>query len=210
MNASSPPKQIAAIVLAAGASRRMGQPKLLLPWGETTVIGQVTGTLQACAELAEIVVVTGSWQAEIEAALQEQTNQPGKPGLRMVHNGLHFEGEMLSSVQCGLAALPEACEATLIALGDNPQLEPEVVSEILAAYRQSGAALLIPSYQMRRGHPWLVGRALWGAIRALTARNTLRDFLAEHSRLIQYVNVGTPSILQDLDTPEDYHRQRPA
>jgi len=67
----------------------------------------------------------------------------------------------------------------------------------------------VPSFQMRRGHPWLVARPLWPEILALKPPESTRDFLAGHAHEIHYVNVDTPSILADLDTPEDYEKSHP-
>ena len=68
----------------------------------------------------------------------------------------------------------------------------------------------MPSFQMRRGHPWLVTRPFWNEILELKPPQSLRDFLNSHASEIQYVNVDTPGVLADLDTPDDYHRSRPA
>ena len=193
-------QRVAAIIPAAGQSRRMGQPKLLLPWGQTTVLGQVVGTFGE-AGLGAIVIVTGAEREEVDelaAGLAE------KYPVRCVHNAAYPTGGMLSSLQCGLAALGQEFEAALIGLGDQPQMESGTVRSILKAYETSKAGIIVPSYRMRRGHPWLVQRSLWDEIRALQAPLTLRDFLNTHSDKIEYVPVGTPSILKDLDTPEDY------
>ena len=209
----------AAIVLAAGQSKRMGQPKMILPWGQTTVIGQVVSTLLQ-AGVGEIVVVTGGAAQEMQAALQ------GQP-VHLAANPAYAQGEMLSSVQVGLAALPADCPAALIVLGDQPQIEASVVEAILAEYHAHGSQLIVPSYQMRRGHPWLVGRALWPALLALQSperlepslpardgpaggqAGTLRDFLNAHTEQICYLPVQTASVLQDLDTPQDYAQFKP-
>ena len=196
---------ISAIVLAAGRSERMGTPKMSLPWGETTVIGKVVTTLLG-SQVDQVVVVTGGGRAEVEAALGRLP--PGLP-VRSVHNPHYAAGEMLSSLQVGIAALGESVVATLIALGDQPQMEEQVVTAIISAYRQNGAGLVIPSYQMRRGHPMLVARPLWIELLSLRPPQTLRELLLAHSDQIQYVNVDTPTILQDLDTPGDYQHYKP-
>jgi molybdenum cofactor cytidylyltransferase len=192
---------IAAIVLAAGLSRRMGRPKLNLPWGETTVIEKVIETLHG-GGAGQVVVVTGGAQAEVEplaSALGAQT----------VFNPRYAEDKMIFSLQVGLRNLEPEAEACLVALGDQPQIELEVVRRIVKAYRQTGGQLIVPSYQMRRGHPWLVGRANYSALLDLQPPATLRDFLEAHAAYITYLVVETPSILQDVDTPEDYDSQRP-
>jgi molybdenum cofactor cytidylyltransferase len=187
---------IAAIVLAAGLSRRMGVPKMVLPWKNTTVIGQVVDVL-AQAGINEMVVVTGGAHEQVEAALE------GLP-VKLVFNPRYPEDEMAYSLQAGLLALSEEVEATLVALGDQPQIECTVVQAIMAAYQQSKAALIVPSYKMRRGHPWLMVRSLWPEVQILPSGRTLRDVLNAQAEQINYLQVDTPSILQDLDTPEDY------
>jgi molybdenum cofactor cytidylyltransferase len=194
--------EIAAVVLAAGLSRRMGVPKLVLPWSTTTVIGQVVSVLLE-AGLGEILVVSGGSESAVIEALHGQAVQ-------FVHNQHYPSGEMLSSVQAGLrAAMLGVAQSALIVLGDQPQLQVQVVAGLVQHWQESNAAILIPSYQLRRGHPWLIRRNLWLQILDLPAGETLRDFLKYNQESIHYLPVETDSILQDLDTPEDYDRQRP-
>ncbi len=208
---------IPAIVLAAGLSRRMGRFKLTLPWGETTVIGQVIGTLQA-AGVMDIVVVTGHCAPEVEAALAGTT-------ARTVHNPDYAAGEMVSSIQVGLRALLHRSglragaitetaagpPAALLCLGDQPQIEAATVRAVLAAgAAENWSRIVIPSFRMRAGHPILLPAWLWPEILAETG--TLRAVLAAHRDATCYLNVDTPTVLADLDTPEDYEagRQPPA
>lgn len=180
----------------------MGRPKMLLPWGESTVLGRVVAVF-AEAGMDEIVVVTGAERDKVEglvAGLAE--NYP----VRSVHNAAYRAGEMLSSLQRGLAALGPQVDATLIGLGDQPQVQSGTVRSILTALESSRARIVVPSYKLRRGHPWLVRKDLWDEIRALEAPQTPREFLNAHANEIEYVNVDTSSILEDLDTPEDYQR----
>jgi molybdenum cofactor cytidylyltransferase len=196
---------IAAIVLAAGLSRRMGRPKMSLPWGDTTVIGQIMGTLSA-SRLDEIFVVVGGASADVEEAIQNvQVSTPVKTLLNP-----HFaEVEMTYSVQVGLRALGEKFKAAMIVLGDQPQMKVEVVNLILSAYADTESPLVVPSYKKRRGHPWLVARALWPMVIGLKPSQTLRDFLGSQAGQIHYVDVNTPSVLQDIDTPAEYDQYRP-
>lgn len=192
---------IAAVVLAAGLSRRMGRPKMILPWGETTVIGQVVQVLNQ-AGVDEIVVVTGGAHQQVEAALE------GFPA-RVSFNARFSEDAMILSLKNGLSELGPDVEAALVALGDQPQVQSSVVSAILDAFDRSAAPLIIPSYQRRRGHPWLLARSLWPVIFDLEPESTMRDVINLYSEQIQYLDVNTPSVLRDLDTPEDYRRERP-
>ena len=197
-----PAERIAAVVLAAGRSSRMGQSKLVLPWGKTTVIGQVVVTL-AQAGVDEIVVVTGGGHKQVEDALV------GLPA-RAVYNPEYTQDYMILTLQAGLRSLSVEAGAVLIALGDQPQMDVVVARQVIQLYRDQRAALVVPSYQMRRGHPWLAARALWDDLLTLRPPETTRDFLNAHAADIQYLVVETDAILRDLDTPQDYARDRPA
>lgn len=192
---------IAAIVLAAGRSIRMGRPKLLLPWGAGTVIERVVNVL-AQAGLQQIVVVTGAGAEQVQAALSTTS-------ATCVLNPRFSEDQMSYSLAAGFAALPETAQAALIALGDQPQIEVEVTHQVLSAYRQTMAPLVIPSFHQRRGHPWIVRRELWTEITALGSDQTMRQVINRHAAEIHHVVVERDSILKDLDTPQDYEREKP-
>ncbi|MBN8656661.1 MAG: nucleotidyltransferase family protein [Anaerolineae bacterium] len=186
---------ISAIVLAAGKSTRMGQQKMLMPWGNTTVLGRVIRTLQD-AGMEDIVLVTHS------DILPSVEHLP----IRVM---LNDDGDMLSSLKAGVRIQKPAAQATLICLGDQPQMEERSVRSVCEAFVKSGANLVVPSYQMRRGHPWLAARPLWEEMLGLQDVS-LREFLNAHSAEIEYVPVETPTVLQDLDTPEDYLKYKPS
>jgi molybdenum cofactor cytidylyltransferase len=197
---------ISAIILAAGQSKRMGQPKLLLPWGHVTVLEHVIAVFTN-AGIKDILVVTGSAHDQIQQILyNSRENYP----VRSVHNKEYENGEMLSSIQCGLKDLTEkAFSAAMIGLGDQPQVQSGSVRSVRDAFLQTGNPLIVPSYRMRRGHPWLVARPLWIELRERSVTQTSRDFLNTHAKHIHYVEIETPSILEDLDTPEEYRVARP-
>jgi len=196
---------IAAIVLAAGQSRRMGYPKLTLPWGKTSVLGQVIITL-ATAGINDIVIVTGAVQEQITNLVDLYVK---RYPVRTIHNDGYAKGEMLSSLQIGLSAMKPETLATLVVLGDQPQIMVSIVRQIISTYLETGAPLIIPSYQMRRGHPWLVARTKWDSLLDLTSEQTPHDFLTAHAADIHYLSVETSTILQDIDTPAEYEQQQP-
>ncbi len=198
MSPAAHERTISAVVLAAGLSQRMGEPKMVLPWNEGTIIAHVVQTLQA-GDVKRITIVTGFRRELVQAALA------GK-AVDFAYNERYANGEMLISLQTGLCTLSEEIDAALIVLGDQPQMQPETVRQVLERYAQSGGKLVVPSYQMRRGHPWLVEHELWPEILALRQPQTLRDFMQSHEADIRYLNVNTPTIFQDVDTPEDYRR----
>jgi molybdenum cofactor cytidylyltransferase len=195
---------ISAIILAAGESKRMGQPKMLLAWGKVSVLEHVISTFQS-AGIEDIIVVTGGAHEQVEEIVKQN-------GVRSVFNTNYANGEMLSSLQCGLEILSRedsTAIATLIGLGDQPQIQIESVHLICETFRERKCRLIVPSFQMRRGHPWLVERSLWKEVLEMRSPQSLRDFLNKHAEEISYVEVDTPSILADLDTPEDYQSSSP-
>jgi molybdenum cofactor cytidylyltransferase len=207
-------KGITAILLAAGESSRMGQPKMLLPWAETTVLGQVVSMFSAGLSSrtagqidpdSEILVVIGGARELVETELAQLAE---RYPLRTVYNQNYASGGMVSSIQAGLAALGPGTRAALIGLGDQPQVREETILHICTAFIQTESPLIIPSFQNRRGHPWLAKSPLWPEILALPPSTNPRQFLDAHANQIQYV-AADASILQDLDTPEDYERHRP-
>lgn len=192
---------ISAIVLAAGMSKRMGRSKLNLPWESSTVIGKVIETLLKC-EIDEVIIVTGASQAEV---LDSLVSKP----VRIAYNPRYAEAEMLVSFQCGLKAVNEDFEAVMICLGDQPQMDAEVVNQLIQEYKRTRNPIIVPSYNHRRGHPWILNRQYWQDVLDLDENCTLRDFLNHHQNEIQYLNVTSPSVLYDLDTPEDYEQHKP-
>lgn len=189
---------IAAIVLAAGLSSRMGQPKMLLPWGERTVISQVVHTLQQ-ADVPQIVVVTGEQHTAIAGVLHNTS-------ARVVFNPDFQNGSMLTSLQVGLRALAPHTLMALVTLGDQPQMQAFTVQAVTSGWQTTRAPIVAPSFQMRRGHPWALDASLWKAALDLEPPHTLRDLFSLAGDRTHYVVLQTPTILQDLDTPEDYAR----
>jgi molybdenum cofactor cytidylyltransferase len=192
---------ISAIILAAGQSKRMGQPKMLLPWGKSTVIEHVITTFLS-AGIEDLIVVTGGTREQVEKVSRQYP-------IRIVHNRDFAAGEMLSSIQCALRIIPQQAQAALIGLGDQPQIQARTVHLVCQEYRHSRFDLIVPSFHMRRGHPWMVARPLWIELLELKPPESPRDFLNRHADEIHYVSVDTESVLADLDTPEDYQQSRP-
>lgn len=201
MNSSASIKNgsIAAIVIAGGLSTRMGACKQLLPYRQHTVIEQIVSVLLQCP-LNEVVVVTGHERQAVEAKLAAWS-------VRSVYNSDYQAGEMLSSIQCGLAALDSKCHAAMLVLVDQPQLEASVVRQLIEAYQAGSGNLIIPSFQMRRGHPIIIDQTYWPEILALTSDQSLRDVITLHADTIHYIVVETDSVLRDIDTPEEYQQE---
>jgi molybdenum cofactor cytidylyltransferase len=194
-------RPVTAVILAAGQGKRMGRTKQLLPWGETTVLGQVIANVRATSA-QEVVVVTGHEAERVTAVAQAA-------GARTVHNPDYESGEMLSSLQTAVRALPERTAAVLILLADQPMLGPEPIEAVLTAYREGRGALIAPVFNGRRGHPPLIGRAYFDELLALPPTAAPRDLLRRHEDEIYLVAAPDETILRDLDVPADYAESRP-
>ncbi len=195
-----PSPRITAIVLAAGLSSRMGgRPKPLLPFGNQRIIERILTVLAGCP-IEETVVVTGHCRYAVERQLEAWRVRP-------VFNPSYASGEMLSSIQVGLRAACGESNAALFVLGDQPALEVSVVRAVIAAFRAGRGTVVIPSFQMRRGHPLLIGLQHWNGILELQQGQTLRDYLRHIETQICHVEVDTASILRDMDTPEEYRQE---
>src|SRR5690349_11233682 len=137
---------IAAIVLAAGLSSRMGQSKHLLPWlNDKTVIEQILAQVIA-ASVPSIVVITGNRAEEVAAQAQ-------KMGLEALYNPDYATGEMLSSLKTGLRHLPDEVDGVLVVLGDQPRIQVEALQQIMAAFAVGKGKIIAPRYRGQRGHP---------------------------------------------------------
>jgi molybdenum cofactor cytidylyltransferase len=187
------------VVLAAGESRRMGQPKQLLPFGECTILERVVDTLLT-AGVGEVVVVLGHLAERVQAVL-------GDRPVRAVINSDYRQG-MLSSVKCGVGAVGSAYDAVLIALGDQPHIEGVVVSEVMQAYRTGKAGIVIPRYGEKKGHPIIINLLKYRqAILNLPEDAGLNMLMQEHADDVHLIDVTTEDIIRDIDVPDDYTRE---
>lgn len=191
---------VAAVVLAAGQSQRMGAPKMVLPWGKKTIIAQVVSSLMK-ADINTIVVVTGGDRQLVESALSGYD-------LLTVFNPAFSLG-MVKSLQTGISAMSTRVDAALVVLGDQPQIQVEVVKRIISIHKMQREKIVLPSYANRRGHPWILPRNYWPEINQMQPHRTMRDFLNMHAREIIYVDARDDSVLRDIDTPDEYEEQKP-
>jgi molybdenum cofactor cytidylyltransferase len=189
---------IAAVVLAAGLSRRMGRSKLVLPIGGQPVIRHaVEGALRGGVD--RVLVVVGPGGAEIKQALA------GLP-VEFAVNPRPEEGQG-ASISAGVAALPPATEAALVVLGDQPGIEPRVVHELIAMFRRIDKAIVAPRYRGQQGNPVLFGREALPELIALTGDRGARMVVERSADRVAFVDFDLP-MPADIDTPEDYDRLR--
>jgi molybdenum cofactor cytidylyltransferase len=184
-----------AIILAAGESKRMVVPKLLLPFRGKTMIEKVIENVTG-SEVINTLVVLGSFREEILGVIK---NLP----VDYCFNDNYKKG-MLSSVQCGFKNLPAGYEAALVFPGDQPLIEAGVINRIISAYRRTGKGLVIPVYKKKRGHPLLIDNRYRNAIDKLDEVQGLRSLALKYPNDVLEVVTNSPGILKDFDTKEDY------
>jgi molybdenum cofactor cytidylyltransferase len=190
--------QFAAIILGAGRSSRMGQPKLLLPWGDGTVVGHSVRQWTA-AGAASIAVVVAADDTEL-------INEVRKSGALHITNPDPDRG-MFSSVRC--AAEWPHWDVTLthwvISLGDQPHLRDTTLRQLIRAVQTDPSSVWQAAYGGRRRHPVVLPKSLFVALRDTTAPD-LKAFLESSPR--SSVEVDDPGLEIDIDTPEDYARAK--
>jgi molybdenum cofactor cytidylyltransferase len=184
-----------AVILAAGESKRMGRQKLLLPFGDVTVIEAVARTALG-SRVDRALAVLGADREAVRGKLERY-------GLEFAVNEDFSEG-MLSSVQAGFGALPAEAEAAVVMLGDQPFLPATVVDAVVEAFRLGGRGIVLPTCRGRRGHPVLIGLKYRDEVLALDPAEGLRGLMRAHPDDIGEAEVDDPNILRDIDVPEDY------
>ena len=187
-----------AMILAAGESRRMGQPKLLLPFGDKTIIETVVEKVIS-SKVDNTLVVLGSEREEVEEKIK---NFP----VKLAFNPDYPSG-MLSSVLCGFKTLPEETQAVVVVLGDQPSVSKEVVDKIVDAYQKTGKGIVLPVYKKERGHPVIIDMKYKDEVENLSPDIGLRGTVYSHPEDILEVEVDAPEILQDIDDEADYKRE---
>src|SRR5690606_16970438 len=157
----------AALILAAGGSRRLGRPKQLEPWGDSTLLGRVVSVAREMP-VDEIWVVVG---AESEKILAE--TDLGDAGV--IENPEWEEG-IASSLRVGLDALTRLSrvERVVIMMGDQPDVSPEVVERLLEEHKRAKRPVSIPKYRYTLGNPVVVDRSLWSRVMSLEGDEGVR------------------------------------
>jgi CTP:molybdopterin cytidylyltransferase MocA len=195
-NASSP--RIAAVVLAAGLSRRMGTPKALLPLGGKPLLVRVIETIVSAGGIERVVIVTGHAADQISEILRPFPVHP-------VHNAAYASGGMLSSVQTGVAAVSRNCDAFFIVLGDQPLVRPQTLTAMCDAWNETRPRVLLPTHQGKHGHPILLSAEGTGEILSLSREHdTLKNYTSKFSERKLELEIDDPAVLSDIDTPAEY------
>jgi len=192
---------IAALLLAAGGSSRLGAPKQLLPWGDTTLLGHVLDSLRELP-FDEVFVVIG-------AAANEILDKVDLSGTTVIENPEWEEG-MASSLRVGLDAVLRLSRADAVAifLGDQPDISEEVVSGLLEARRSTKRQAIVPKYRYIWGNPVVVERSLWLRLMSLEGDEGAKGLLQAHPEWVHEVWFEQRSP-RDVDTRADFDDLRP-
>ncbi len=189
---------VAAILLAAGESRRMGQSKALLPWLGTTLIAyQAEQLIRAGAQ--PIAVVLGAEAKRVAVPLRHFGE------LSLVSNPRYSLGKS-TSIEAGVRALPSRIDAVLLLAVDQPR-RAETLRRLIGAHLESHSLVTIPVHQGRRGHPPVISSTLLPALSTLPEEQQgLREMMRRYRPETQEIPMESPEVLLDLNTPDDYHQ----
>ena len=194
--------KITAVILAAGLSRRMGESKQLLAWGESTVLGTTISNVLAASQVDDVLVITGGYKEPTEAVAHAAN-------VETVHNAAFAEGEMLSSLQVAVGELAQEVAGMLVVLGDMPLVKPKTIDAISNAFVASEAEIVVPTFEGKRGHPVLFGRNLFPKILAIPQGQSPNYILRNNRDKVLFLPVASNTIHIDIDDPETYKRYRP-
>ncbi len=189
---------VSGILLAAGRSLRFGgETKQLLDFAGEPLIRRVAG--EACQSLlGEVVAVVGHRAAAVEAALAGLD-------LRSVPNSRYREG-LSGSIAIGISSIDQGAEAALFITADQPLLTKEIIDRIVSKFTRTRAAIVVPSFEGKRGSPALFARKLFADLQALRQDLGGREIIRRCPELVAEVELESGRPLADIDTPADYQR----
>lgn len=186
---------ISALLLAAGESRRMGDFKQLLRLGDKSFVEHCVDNLLA-SRISEVIVVTGYRESEVKRAV-------GDRRVIFAYNSEYKSG-MTSSIKRGMLAVAESSNACVLALVDQPRIDPDVVNRIIETYEKAQPLVVIPTYRGENGHPILLDLTLKEEVLNMDPSQGLREVVHAHSGETARVEVFDRRVLEDCDSPEDY------
>jgi len=190
------PAFVSAILLAAGESKRMGEPKLLLPLGSGTILGYTTDNLLS-SRVDEVIVVLGAEAQEMEKAIV------GKP-VRVVFNPDYRQG-MSTSLIAGLKQVSSRAHRIMVALSDQPLIDKRTYNRLIEESLNSGKGIVIPTYQARRGNPIIFAVGYKEELLRLEGDVGGREIVKRHPDDVLEVAVDSESVIININTMDDYY-----
>lgn len=189
------PARVAGVVPAAGASTRMGRPKALLDAGGRSFVAAVVGALVG-GGCDPVLVVVGPGQDDV-------ARRAKAAGALVLENADPGEGP-ITSLRLALAAVGEGADAVAVLPVDHPLVLPETVAALVDAFRGADAPLALPVHQGKRGHPALLGRALFPELLRADLEGGARTVVHAHLDAALLLEVDDAGVVADIDTPEAY------
>lgn len=196
---------VAGVVLAAGASIRMGRPKQLLQIGENSLIVRILQEALS-SELEKVVVVLGHRAEEIAAVLGDCL---AHPKIVLVENPEYQKG-ISTSIRAGLKMAEEQGDHVMFLLADMPYIDKELMNKLMKGYLDSKSSMGAVSIKGRRTHPVIFGRKWYGELHRLKGDMGARELFVGHPDDVYLFEAGEHFSDVDIDTPEDYERFRSA
>jgi molybdenum cofactor cytidylyltransferase len=190
-------KFVSGLILGAGASERLGQPKQLLPFGGTTLLGWVVTQAERASALNELIVVLGRASDEIRQRV-------GFGSAKVVENPVFGEG-CASSYRAGIGALDPQSEAIMIILGDQPGIKPDVLDRVAEEWRQGQSQIALCSYHGRKGHPMIFAKPLFDQLVGLHGDKAAWKLVDANPDLVQEIEFDLP-FPEDINTWDDFER----
>jgi molybdenum cofactor cytidylyltransferase len=190
-----PGRRIAAIVLAAGRSTRMGGPNKLLAEINGRQLVRIAAEEALASQARPVIVVTGHQRERVEAALKGLD-------VMLAHNGDFAEG-LSTSLKSGIAALPADVDGAVVCLGDMPQVNAQLIDRLLAAFDpEKGALVVVPTIDGKRGNPVVWSRRFFPELAALDGDIGARHLIASYPEAVTEVQLTSNAALVDVDTPD--------
>jgi len=185
---------LSAIILAAGESTRMGEPKALVNFGKNSFLQTIRNNLTKSG-VEHIVTVLGYAANEIILKLNLQEDD------FIIHK--NYRLGQFSSFQAGVKRLPPETKGAFLCLVDQPQIQPEVFYQLRQAFEMYPGKIIIPAFQGKRGHPTVFPGSLFSEIIAVPANSTAKEIIYSHREIILEMNIPDKSILWNLNTKKD-------
>jgi molybdenum cofactor cytidylyltransferase len=188
-------KNVAALVLAAGRSTRMGGPNKLLEEINGKPLVRIAAEQMLASHAKPVTVVTGHQKERVEQALS------GLP-VRFVHNSAFADG-LSTSLRTGIGAVPADADGVVVALGDMPQVTPVLIDRLIGAFDpERGALVVMPTIEGKRGNPVLWARRFFPDLMTIDGDVGARHLISAYSEAVTEVPVEDNAALIDVDTPE--------
>ena len=187
--------EVAAVVLAAGRSTRMGGPNKLLADLHGKPLVRIVAEQALASRASPVIVVTGHQQMEVQRALAGLD-------VHFVHNPDYAEG-LASSVKTGIAAVGDNADGAIVCLGDMPLIDASLINRLIAAFAPDrGALIAVPTHEGRRGNPVLWSRRFFAELMTLDGDTGARHLIGRHAEAVAQVPVDGDTAFLDIDTPD--------